>query len=157
MSIALPQSYITVEGLSPYSRLVRVLDHAELPNSQEALRVRVENAQRVSCELDKTFDHRDVMDPTTNNLLGYAGVRCRAIGTFYMDKLRDGADAKFELIFGSDLSNYYPNRGLKVFQSTWGRTAANRELPRPQVKQARGQGTSSGLERYATPLLKSSA
>ena len=97
--------------------LLRVLDHADLPNSQEALRVRVENAQRVSGELDKTFDHRDVMDPTTNNLLGYAGVRCRVIGTFYMDKLRDGAEAKFELIFGSDLSNYYPNRGLKVFKA----------------------------------------
>src|SRR5260370_23081037 len=52
--------------------LLRVLDHADLPNSQEALRVRVENAQRVSGELDKTFDHRDVMDPTTTNLLGYA-------------------------------------------------------------------------------------
>src|SRR6266403_4890633 len=97
--------------------LLRVLDHADLPNWQQALRVRVENAQRVSGELNKTFDHRDVMDPTTNNLLGYAGVRCRVIGTFYMDKLRDGADAKFELIFGSDLSNYYPNRGLKVFKA----------------------------------------
>ena len=97
--------------------LLRVLDHADLPNSQEALRVRVENAQRVSGELDKTFDHRDVMDPTTNNLLGYAGVRCRVIGTFYMDTRREGADAKFELIFGSDLSNYYPNRGLKVFKA----------------------------------------
>src|SRR6266403_3677288 len=96
--------------------LLRVLDHADLPNSQEALRVRVENAQRVSGELDKTFDHRDVMDPTTNNLLGYAGVRCRVIGTFYIDKV-SGEASKFELIFGSDLSNYYPNRGLKVFKA----------------------------------------
>src|SRR5437660_5249764 len=31
--------------------LLRVLDHADLPNSQEALRVRVETAQRVSGEL----------------------------------------------------------------------------------------------------------
>src|SRR5260370_11551039 len=67
--------------------LLRVLDHADLPNSQEALRVRVENAQRVSGELNKNFDHRDVKDPTTNSLLGYAGGRCRVIGTFYMDKL----------------------------------------------------------------------
>jgi hypothetical protein len=37
--------------------LLRVLDHADLPNSQEALRVRVENAQRVSGELDKTGAH----------------------------------------------------------------------------------------------------
>jgi DNA helicase HerA-like ATPase len=97
--------------------LLRVLDHADLPNAQEALRVRVENAQRVSGEMDKTFDHRDVMDPTTNNLLGYAGIRCRVIGTFYMDKLSDPTSSKFELFFGSDLSNYYPNRGLKVFKA----------------------------------------
>lgn len=97
--------------------LLRVLDHADLPNAQEALRVRVENAQRVSGELDKTFDHRDVMDPTTNNLLGYAGVRCRVIGTFYLDKLPGQEAARFELLFGADLSNYYPNRGLKVFKA----------------------------------------
>jgi len=97
--------------------LLRVLDHADLPNSQEALRVRVENAQRVSGELDKTFDHRDVMDPTTNNLLGYAGVRCRVIGTYYSDRLASEGESKFDVVFGSDLSNYYPNRGLKVFKA----------------------------------------
>src|ERR1035441_4437093 len=33
--------------------LLRVMDQADLPNAQEALRVRVENAQRVSGELGK--------------------------------------------------------------------------------------------------------
>lgn len=97
--------------------LLRVMDHADLPNAQEALRVRVENAQRVSGELDKTFDHKDVMDPTTNNLLGYAGVRCRVIGTFYVDKIASESEPGYKLIFGCDLSNYYPNRGLKVFKA----------------------------------------
>jgi hypothetical protein len=97
--------------------LLRVIDHADLPNAQEALRVRVENAQRVSGELDKTWDHRDVMDPTTNNLLGYAGVRCRVLGTFYVAAVKDDTKtADYALFFGSDLSNYYPNRGLKVFK-----------------------------------------
>ena len=91
-----------------------MIDQADLPNAQEALRVRVENAQRVSGELDKTFDHKDVMDPTTNNLLGYAGVRCRVLGTFYFDQT---SAESYELMFGSDLSNYYPNRGLKVFKA----------------------------------------
>src|SRR5580704_656166 len=111
-----------IPGTTPDARkedasivLLRVLDHADLPNAQEALRVRVENAQRVSGELDKTFDHRDVMDPTTNNLLGYAGVRCRVLGTFYVAE-KDGGTGNHELFFGSDLSNYYPNRGLKVFK-----------------------------------------
>jgi hypothetical protein len=96
--------------------LLRVLDHADLPNAQEATRVRVENAQRVSGEIDKTWDHRDVMDPTTNNLLSFAGVRCRVIGTFFVSDMGDGQHPNFRLAFGSDLSNYYPNRGLKVFK-----------------------------------------
>jgi DNA helicase HerA-like ATPase len=96
--------------------LLRVIDHADLPNAQEALRVRVENAQRVSGELDKTWDHRDVMDPTTNNLLGYAGVRCRVLGTFYVASIDTAEAGRYSLFFGSDLSNYYPNRGLKVFK-----------------------------------------
>jgi hypothetical protein len=97
--------------------LLRVMDQADLPNAQEAMRVRVENAQRVSGELEKTFDHKDVMDPTTNNLLGYAGVRCRVLGTFYIDVVDGPSGPKHALIFGSDLSNYYPNRGLKVFKA----------------------------------------
>jgi hypothetical protein len=98
--------------------LLRVLDHANLPNSDEALRVRVENAQRVSGELDKFWDHREVMDPTTHHLLSYAGLKCRVLGTFYVSQTaRAGAGtAPYVLSFGSDLSNYYPNQGLKVFR-----------------------------------------
>jgi hypothetical protein len=96
--------------------LLRVLDHADLPNAPEALRVRVENAQRVSGELDKSWDHRDVMDPTTHHLLSYAGVRCRVLGTFYIADIGDDGQPRYVLSFGSDLSNYYPNCGLKVFK-----------------------------------------
>jgi hypothetical protein len=96
--------------------LLRVLDHADLPNAQEALRVRVDNAQRVSGEVDKTWDHRDVMDSTTHHLLSYAGVRCRVLGTFYISSLGEGGKPAYHLSFGSDISNYYPNRGLKVFK-----------------------------------------
>lgn len=92
--------------------LLRALNHADLPNAAEALRVRVENAQRVSGETDKHWDDRAVMDPITHNLLSYAGVRCRVIGTFFVDH----AHGHHVLRFGSDLSNYYPNRGLKVFK-----------------------------------------
>jgi hypothetical protein len=96
--------------------LLRVMDHADLPNAEEAKRVRVENAQRVSGEVGVNWDDRAVMDATTHHLLSYAGVRCRVIGTFYMtDNGTDGA-SNWQLCFGSDISNYYPNRGLKVFK-----------------------------------------
>jgi hypothetical protein len=67
--------------------LLRVLDRANLPNADEALRVRVENAQRVSGEIEKNWDDRGVMDPTTHHLLSYAGVLCRVLGTYYVSLL----------------------------------------------------------------------
>lgn len=66
--------------------LLRVIDQADLPNAEEARRVRVETAQRVSGEIGVNWDDRAVMDATTHNLLSYAGIRCRVIGTFYMTK-----------------------------------------------------------------------
>ena len=96
--------------------LLRVLDKADLPNADEALRVRVETAQRVSGEVARHWDDRGVMDPTTHNLLSYAGVRCRVLGTYYMVNTGSDSAPTFRLFFGSDLSNYYPNRGLKVFK-----------------------------------------
>ena len=38
------------------------MDHADLPNADEAKRVRVENAQRVSGEVGINWDDRTVMD-----------------------------------------------------------------------------------------------
>lgn len=96
--------------------LLRVLDHADLPNAAEALRVRVETAQRVSGDIDKHWDDRVVMDATTHNILSYAGVRCRVLGTFYVTNIGSDAKPKYALSFGSDISNYYPNKGLKVFK-----------------------------------------
>ncbi|HOE10025.1 MAG TPA: DUF87 domain-containing protein [bacterium] len=96
--------------------LLRVMDHADLPNAEDARRVRVENAQRVSGELAVNWDDRTVMDATTHNLLSYAGVRCRVIGTYYMADLGTDSNPNWQLCFGSDISNYYPNRGLKVFK-----------------------------------------
>lgn len=93
--------------------LLRVLDQANLPNADEALRVRVESAQRVTGDDSKTWDDKNVMDPMTHQLLSYAGVRCRVLGTFYVGKSSEG---QYALSFGSDLSNYYPNRGLKVYK-----------------------------------------
>ncbi len=132
--------------------LLRVIDHADLPNAHEALRVRVENAQRVSGDLDKTFDHRDVMDPTTNNLLGYAGVRCRVLGTFYFDRVDNGLETEYELMFGSDLSNYYPNRGLKVFKARGEvlRRIVNYRDPRLSKPEDRNLLVNVGEVRYAS-------
>lgn len=96
--------------------LLRVMDAAQLPNSSEAERIRVETAQRVSGEIDKNWDGDGIMDAKTRVYLGYAAVECRIIGTFYLEGNSANPDGPLGLKFGSDISNYYPNRGLKVYK-----------------------------------------
>ncbi|WP_420628754.1 helicase HerA domain-containing protein [Candidatus Leptofilum sp.] len=99
--------------------LLRVMDAAPLPNDPEALRVRVETAQRVSGEVNSHWDSEKAMDQNTHHLLSFAGIRCRVIGTFYLQSNPDSDDLEERIPvmrFGSDISNYYPNRGLTVFK-----------------------------------------
>jgi hypothetical protein len=92
--------------------LLRVMDAAPLPNAAEADRIRAGAAMQAT-EEPHHWDESKVMAGRTQNELSYAGVKCRVIGTFYMDKI---AGEKLVLRFGGDLSNYYPNQGLKVYK-----------------------------------------
>ncbi|NMB57281.1 DUF87 domain-containing protein [Candidatus Beckwithbacteria bacterium] len=96
--------------------LLRVMDAAALPQDKEAERIRVETAQRISGETEKHWDDAGSMDLRTKNILGFAGVQCRIIGTFFLEENGHNVDAPLNLKFGSDISNYYPNRGLKVYK-----------------------------------------
>jgi hypothetical protein len=97
--------------------LLRVMDSTMLPQDVEAERIRVETAQRVSGEDDKQWDV-SAMDARTKNIFDFAGLQCRIIGTFYLDEDPYNSEAPLSLRFGSDISNYYPNRGLKVYKPT---------------------------------------
>jgi Helicase HerA, central domain len=96
--------------------LLRVMDAAALPQDKEAERIRVETAQRISGETEKHWDDAGSMDLRTKNILGFAGVQCRIIGTFFLEENGNNGEAPLNLKFGSDISNYYPNRGLKVYK-----------------------------------------
>jgi len=96
--------------------LLRVMDAAQLPNSAEAERIRVEAAQRISGEIEKHWDSEGAMDTKTRVYLGYAAVECRIIGTFFLEGDEKNPEAPLKINFGSDISNYYPNRGLKVYK-----------------------------------------
>lgn len=96
--------------------LLRVLDAASLPGDAEAERIRVETAQRAS-GAEVHWDASTYMDAATHNQLSFAGIKCQVIGTFFLDCLTDHEQpTSLVLRFGSDLSNYYPNRGLKVYK-----------------------------------------
>ena len=96
--------------------LLRVMDSTPLPEDKEAERIRVETAQRVSGETDTHWDSSKAMDARTRVHLGYAGVQCRIIGTFFLEDNQGNPESPLSLKFGSDISNYYPNKGLKVYK-----------------------------------------
>ena len=95
--------------------LLRVMDAVPLPTSNEAEQIRVESAEEVSGELGIHWDEPEAMDSQTSQKLSFAGVGCRVIGTFFLD-LVDADPPILMPRFGSDLSNYYPNRGLAVYK-----------------------------------------
>ena len=96
--------------------LLRVIDSAALPNAQEAERIRVEVGQRVTGEAHLNWDYAEAMDAVTANLLGFAGIKCRILGTFYLAKSETEKAAQLQLRFGCDVPNFYPNQGLKVYK-----------------------------------------
>lgn len=96
--------------------LLRVMDSTTLPQDIDAERIRVETAQRVSGDTSKNYDDNSTMDYRTKNLLSFAGIQSRIIGTFYLDDNIANSEGSLQLRFGSDISNYYPNRGLKVYK-----------------------------------------
>ena len=106
-----------VEGIEEHDKedcsviLLRVLDSAMLPSDMDRRRIRAETAE-ISHESNGHWEEK--LDASSKRLMSFAGMTCRIIGTFYLQKTND----KLELKFGSDISNYYPNRGLKVYKPT---------------------------------------
>lgn len=96
--------------------LLRVIDSAPLPNAQEQERIRAQAGQRAVGPSQPFWDDSRVMDAYTANELSFSGVRCRVIGTFYLERQQGKNVEDVVLRFGSDLSNFYPNLGMKVYK-----------------------------------------
>jgi hypothetical protein len=96
--------------------LLRVLDASPLPTDREAERLRVEAAQRVT-GTNETWDSPENIDAFTFNTLGFAGLKCRILGTFYVVRKKDKSGKEvLNLQFGSDISNFYSNSALKAYK-----------------------------------------
>ena len=93
--------------------LLRVMDAIALPDSAHAEEVRVGRARDVSGETASGKHTDEIMDTQARERFGYAGVSCRILGTFYIEQNENKPPY---LCFGSDISNYYPSRGLKVYK-----------------------------------------
>lgn len=146
------------DGLMPYSEedaslvLLRVLDAAALPADVEMARIRAEAGQR-AVGTETFWDDSSMIDGYTSNFLSFAGVACRVVGTFYLEQNPSGGKEDAALRFGSDLSNFYPNRALKVYKPTdeaLSLIVNYRDATRAQKHPLRDKTVVVGTVRYAS-------
>ena len=88
--------------------LLRVLGPASLPSDSDLLRTRIEHNQRRTADEVFNQDIHDGLDPITHAELQYGALKCRILGTFYVEN--------GELRLGSDLENYVSSTRLRVFK-----------------------------------------
>lgn len=91
--------------------LLRITGQARLPNAADTDNGRFQAGQRVADKQD-VWDADNKTDQFTLNMLRFAGVCCRVLGTFRVEKSATG----WQLKYGADVSNFYSGRGLKVYK-----------------------------------------
>ena len=97
-----------------------MLGPSQLPNQLETDRDRFEAAKRAADRAEQ-WDDQTTTDQFTLNLLRFASLRCRILGTFL---LKPNGSGDWDLTFGPDLANFYSGRGMKVYKSD-GQTLAD--------------------------------
>ena len=93
--------------------LLRVLKGSPLPNDVQARQARFDAAQRVADSADN-WDDRKITDLFTQNMMRYAGIQCRILGTLEQPSDNDSPAWKFH----SDVDNFYAGQGMKVYKPT---------------------------------------
>jgi hypothetical protein len=94
--------------------LLRVVDAATLPDDSESIRTRADAAAEVSGSEKEHWDQGAGMDAYTSHQLGYAGLKCSVLGTFFFTSANSTGELSLEM--GTDIDNFYPNKGLKVYK-----------------------------------------
>lgn len=103
-----PEKMSEAHALDREVVLLRVLGPAPLPSDTDLLKTRVEHNQRRTEDEVFSVEAHDGLDPLTHAELQYGALKCRILGTFYV---QDG-----ELRLGSDLENYMSSTRLRVFK-----------------------------------------
>ncbi len=126
--------------------LLRVLGPSALPNQTDTDRDRFEAARRAADRTEQ-WDDQTTTDQFTLNMLRFAGLRCRVLGTFLLKQL----EGTWEMCFGPDLANFYSGRGMKVYKPDRALLSAivNYVTPQSGPKAGGGHRIPVGRTRYA--------
>ena len=97
----------------PSLLLIRVSESVKLTTATDLDKIRFEAVQR-SNDTQQSYDESEQTDQFTLNMLRYAGIRCRILGTFRV--YQDQPDADWLIHFGSDIANFNAGQGMKIYK-----------------------------------------
>jgi hypothetical protein len=97
----------------PSLLLIRVSESVKLTTDSDLEKIRFEAVQR-SNDTQYSYDESQQTDQFTLNMLRYAGIRCRILGTFRLYQAQP--DAGWSIHFGSDIANFNAGQGMKIYK-----------------------------------------
>lgn len=140
-----PEKFADTHEFDKEVILLRVLGPTNLPQDGDLLRTRIEHNQRRTPEEVFTQDAHDGLDPITHAELQYGGLRCRILGTFFMEE--------GNLRMGSDLENYMASTRLRVFKPRGDALERVVNHVNPEVRaKALSEAQKSGFKGLPSPI-----
>ncbi|MFE4814582.1 ATP-binding protein [Peribacillus simplex] len=103
------ENYIGAEEIDQELILLRVISECKIPNEDIWLQTRVDKIKSLKdIDLDAQSNVSLDFDRYSKNEMGFTGLECRILGTFY--------EESGELNFGADLENYYGTKSLYIYK-----------------------------------------
>jgi hypothetical protein len=125
--------------------LLRILEPVSLPQDNDFVRTRIEHHQRRTSDEKLPGDINDGMDPITHAELQAGGLRCRILGTFYVE------DGKLKL--GSDIENFMTLSRLRAYKPVEDALFKIVNHVNPEVrKKAEEDAIKAGFKRAPSPI-----
>jgi hypothetical protein len=125
--------------------LLRVLGPAPLPQDGDMVRTRIEHHQRRRETERLPGDVNDGLDPMTASELQWGGMRCRVLGTFFME---DG-----QLRLGSDIENFMSLSRMRAFKPRGAALELIVNHVNPEVRaKARDEAIKAGFKDTPKPI-----
>jgi Helicase HerA, central domain len=95
--------------------LLRVMGPTSLPRDGERQDQRADAVSR-AMQGDSAWETE--VDEYTHNNLSFSGLKCRVLGTVYIEEieLNDKAPDGLQLRLGTDIDNFYSGRGMKIYK-----------------------------------------
>lgn len=125
--------------------LLRVLEPVSLPQDNDFVRTRIEHHQRRTSAEKLPGDVNDGLDPITAAELQVGGLRCRVLGTFYLD---DG-----NLRLGSDIENFMTLSRLRAYKPRGLALSMIVNHVNPEVRaKAKDEALKAGFKSVPSPI-----